>query len=89
MICCLVFSHDFVHIKECHAIVWKTIRLFDRWRFWGFTIGFVFNLISVVSGLFWTSVSYLLPTEFEDLDLFGGLVWTFTDTLEIVQICDA
>lgn len=49
----------------------------------------MFNLISVISGLYWTSVSYLLPTVFEDLDLFGGLMWSLTDTIEIVQICHA
>lgn len=83
------FNTELIYIKECHSIIWKIIKLYDEWRFWGFALGFVFNLISVVSGLYWTTVSYLLPSVFDGLDLFGGLMWSITDAIEIVQMCDA
>lgn len=82
-------SQDLIYLKKCYSIIWSTTELVDRWRFWGFSIGFLFNLISIVCGLFWSLVRVTDTNFMDSIDLAETLLWTIIGMFEILQICDA
>lgn len=83
------FHRDFDVMKRCYTIIWKITKYIDQWMFWSLTIAFTFNLISIVTGLFWIIVHYSDSGLIDDVALFSGTVWLIISMMETLQICDA
>lgn len=82
-------AQDIVYIEKCYSIIWSLSKLIDQWRFWGFAIGFLLNLLTITFGLFWSLVRVISAEYADTTDLLETLIWSLIGILEIVQICSA
>lgn len=83
------FQDEINCIKKYLSIIWKTVKLIEKWIFWSFLIAFIFNLISIISTTYWIFVHFFKPTLINDNAFVNGILWLFGSSVEMLFICDA
>lgn len=83
------FYRELIYFRKSYSVIWNIIKLIEFLIHWGVLISFMYNLMSIITALYWSFMHFFTPNLINNITFASGIIYCFGSFLEIFQFCDA